>query len=220
VLDEFSVPPDKDLWGLLVGDCVHNLRSSLDNLCFALARLKQDPPPRPQRIQFPVHVDPDQFRRDRTVADTLEQLPAAAAQHLEQWQPFRRGDPQSIKADALNLLTYLSNQDKHRIPQVVLVSIDQGEHLAHLSFDSEKDAADFIAGPPDIQLFGGVPMEPGSLLMQVKGNRRIASSGGQVTVEPVPAIQTLVGLEGAMPVVAALCSHTAELMSYFGARFF
>jgi hypothetical protein len=220
ILEEFTVQPERSRWGLLIGDCVHNLRSSLDNLCFALARLKQDPPARPHRLQFPVFTNAERFRQDRSVAETLEQLPVEVVEHIQLWQPFQRVDPSAIKADALSLLTYLSNQDKHRIPQVVLVSVNQGAHLAHLSFDSEEDAAAFIGGPPDIQIFGGIPMEPGSVLMQVMGNRRIASSGGEVTVEPVPAIQTLIALEGAMPVVAALSAHTAELLSYFQTRFF
>jgi hypothetical protein len=56
--------------------------------------------------------------------------------------------------------------------------------------------------------------------MEVLGNRRIASSGGHATVEPVPAIQTLIDLEGAMPTVAVVCAHTEELFSNFQSRFF
>src|ERR1700687_4171461 len=105
VLEDFTVRPECSKWGLLIGDCVHNLRSSLDNLCFALARLKRDPPERPHRIQFPVFADAERFRHDPRVADTLSQLPAEVAGHIELWQPFRRVDQFAIKADALNLLT-------------------------------------------------------------------------------------------------------------------
>lgn len=34
------VPPDPD-WGLIIGDCIHNLRSALDHLAYQLAILGQ-----------------------------------------------------------------------------------------------------------------------------------------------------------------------------------
>lgn len=39
VLDKFAVLPSIELWGMMIGVCVHNLRSALDNLCFNAARL-------------------------------------------------------------------------------------------------------------------------------------------------------------------------------------
>jgi hypothetical protein len=53
VLDEFAVVPPIELWAMMIGDCVHNLRSALDNLCYSAARLKSDPPDDPLGIQFP-----------------------------------------------------------------------------------------------------------------------------------------------------------------------
>ena len=44
VQEEFAEPPPFEQWGLLLGECAHNMRSALDNLAYALARLHKDPP--------------------------------------------------------------------------------------------------------------------------------------------------------------------------------
>jgi hypothetical protein len=217
ILEQFTEPPLRDEWGLLIGDCVHNLRSALDNLCFALAVQRCDPPRDPRGIYFPVSGNADTFAR--SAKSTLEQVSPQVADCLRQWQPFNRGAQDAIARDALNLLHHLSSQDKHRVPQVVLISLNQRDHLVNMEFDTSADALAFVQGPPDMQLHGGV-VEPGTVLVQAIGNRRIKKIEGRVTVEAVPAIQTLFALEGAIPTVAALCRHTAEIVRYFRDRFF
>jgi len=49
VIEPFSETPLKQ-WGLCIGECVHNLRTALDNLAFALARLVHDQPTSPDQI--------------------------------------------------------------------------------------------------------------------------------------------------------------------------
>jgi hypothetical protein len=219
VLEGFAESPACDQWGLQIGDSVHNLRSSLDNLCFALARLRRDPPERPRLVQFPIFHDADEFRRDRRVAATLEQLPPEAATRVELWQPYRRVSEEVIKRDALNLLGHLSNQDKHRLPQVVLMAVNQRNHTVALKFASEDDASAFV--PPQITVFPP-PVVSGSTLMEVRGRRpvAIATIGGRIEIEAVTAIQTLVGLEDAVQTLAALCSHTKQILEDFRERFF
>jgi hypothetical protein len=97
--------------------------------------------------------------------------------------------------------------------------VNQRDHLGKLTFASDDDAQAFIGGPPKVDIVGG-PVSLGSTLIEVRGNRRIGSIEGKATVEPVPAIYTLVGLEGAMPTLAALCKHTTEIFEDFRGRFF
>jgi hypothetical protein len=121
ILEEFKENPPIDYWGLVVGECVHNLRSALDNLCFSAARLQRGPPADPTGIQFPIFDDEQSYRK--RAAPTLRQLPEAAAQLLDHFQPFRMPDRQQIEHHALLALQYLSNQDKHRVPQVALFTV-------------------------------------------------------------------------------------------------
>jgi hypothetical protein len=39
-----------------------------------------------------------------------------------------------IEKHALRMLQYLSNQDKHRIPQVALLQVHQANHTQQLTF--------------------------------------------------------------------------------------
>ncbi len=65
IVEQFADPPPLEEWGVLVGECAHNLRSALDNLAFALARLRRDPPPDPGRIAFPIFTDNRSSKRRR-----------------------------------------------------------------------------------------------------------------------------------------------------------
>jgi hypothetical protein len=218
VVDQFGSPPLLEHWALLVGDCVHNLRSALDNLVYGLARLKADPPSDPRGIQFPIFTSKEAFEKSGAVKSTLQQLPHRAAELVTAWQPFHRETPDHIAADALNLLNHLSNQDKHRLPQVVLLSINQRDHQVQLRFDSDEDAQAFIDGPPKVELRTS-PIDVGTALIQVVGSRRIADMAGKVTIEAVPAIQTLRNLEGVVPVIDALGRHVTEIFQMFRGEF-
>jgi hypothetical protein len=80
ILEQFKEPPLSDEWGLLIGDCVHNLRSALDNLCFALAIQRCDPPSDPRGIYFPVSGNADTFAR--SAKSTLEQVSQPGSRRL------------------------------------------------------------------------------------------------------------------------------------------
>lgn len=210
ILEPYKLPPLLEHWGLLVGDCIHNLRSSLDNLCFALAKIHQDPPAKPKRIQFPIFDDQQRFASDSLARDTMRQIPAAAADLIERWQPFNRGDQALVERDALLRLSKLSNADKHQIPQVVLMAINQRDHRVKLQFENERDATAYIEGPPRTVIFDRA-MVPGSRIIEISGGRPIRSMEGQVTIEAVPAIVTSSGPEGVIPTTAALIDHTYQI---------
>src|SRR4051794_32749877 len=56
VFVEVIEEPPLDRWSLVAGDCVHNLRSALDNLIYAIAiyQSRQNPPPDDKSLQFPI----------------------------------------------------------------------------------------------------------------------------------------------------------------------
>jgi hypothetical protein len=216
VLDEFAVVPPIELWAMLVGDSVHNLRSALDNLCYSAARLRCDPPGDPRNIQFPI-LDNETAYREKA-ARTLRQLPNEAVQLLDHFQPFQMQDPEAIKRHSLLVLQHLSNQDKHRIPQVVLLRVAQHDHEQKLEFGSDAEAAAWISEPPNIVIEGG-PVWAGSALMTVTSIRPAGKIKGTLRLEAVPAVETVIGLEAAIATMNALGQQVLTIFEAFRLTF-
>lgn len=213
ILEGFMNPPMVDDWGLLLGECTHNLRSALDNLAFALARLRCDPPERPSKIAFPIFDTKREFeKRGRA---NVDQLPDQAITLIELIQPFQRNssaDKDSPDLDALVHLQRLNNTDKHRVPPVVLIAPTNVAHSVQVEFDSEEDAA--ANTPPDTTLWVG-PLEPGVVLLEYKTNRPIASVKGRFDGQAVVAIQTPKGYERADTYVQGITRYTGLVVEQF-----
>jgi hypothetical protein len=97
----------------VVGDCVHNLRSTLDHLAWELARLHGQPS-RPRGIAFPIFEVEDGLQysfRKKGIEMIAEVLPAAHPE-IEALQPYHRW--QDPKDHPLWILHELWNIDKHR----------------------------------------------------------------------------------------------------------
>lgn len=189
VLEEFAEAPALETWALVLGDCVHNLRSALDNLAFALARLEQDPPMRPGQIAFPICETKEDFdrRRERLFA----QLPRSASELIERLQPFQRDglpDKGTPDRDALVLLRWFSNADKHRVPAVVLLAPAAVKSSCSVEFLNEADAEANL--PPDQTAWLG-PLSPGTVLVEHRTSTPIASVKGQFDAHAIVAVETV-----------------------------
>lgn len=97
-------------WSLLIGDIVHNLRSALDNLAFALVSANVPTLSRPDRVQFPIFESEVEFVRKR--ARYIGGMDPAAQAVIERLQPYHRLDRKY--RSLLAVLHDLSNVDKHR----------------------------------------------------------------------------------------------------------
>ncbi len=106
-------------WGLFVGDLVHNLRSAVDHVAFALA--DRDSPNRGEdrATQFVIARDASEFNNSRW---HLKHLSRAHQDMVEREQPYQ--PPNSPDSHPLGLLERLSNVDKHRVVHVVQVATD------------------------------------------------------------------------------------------------
>jgi len=99
-------------FGVIIGDCVHCLRSALDQLVWGLARVPDS------RTAFPICRTEKEWITDApsrywSVPDTYISL-------INRAQPYHRGD--KAAEHPLALLSVLSNLDKHRgIPTIALV---------------------------------------------------------------------------------------------------
>src|ERR1039458_556639 len=71
VLHVAEIPSLQD-WTLIIGDCVHNLRSALDHLVYAIAMHEsgQNPPPKEDRLAFPIVDNP----ADRTAKEAIRRI--------------------------------------------------------------------------------------------------------------------------------------------------
>lgn len=213
----FAAAPPLEEWSLLLGECVHNLRSALDNLAFALARVRRDPPEKPNRIAFPICKDRAQFEKNGY--GNIDQLPPAAAMLIQKLQPFQRdGSPAfgTPERDALVLLQSLSNSDKHKVPSVVLVAPTDLTHNVSAAFYSDKDASANV--PPDATVWAG-PLQPGVVLMELRTNKPLASVSGAFEGHAIVAIQTPSELIAVAPTLRVLHRHTTLVVSQFGTFF-
>lgn len=98
---------------VIVGDAVHNLRSSLDHLAWRLALLTTDKPF--DRTQFPIALSPGEFN-SKTGQNMIRDLSPKHRAIVESLQPYNGPDtPDSFAPLALADLRCLSNTDKHRL---------------------------------------------------------------------------------------------------------
>jgi hypothetical protein len=188
ILNEFNEPAPVNDWSLAIGEYIHNLRSSLDNLAFALARLQQDPPSNPNVISFPIFQDKSQF--EKKARPRLNQLPAEAASLIEMIQPFQRDGSPALgtpESDALILLQWLNNTDKHRIPSLVLFPPSNLAHSFSVEYQSEEDAAANV--PPDMTIWTD-PLQAGAVLLEHRTKHPIASVKGECKVHAIISLQT------------------------------
>lgn len=92
---------------LIVGDFLFCVRSSLDQLVWALAKITL---PYPEGTQFPIldTRDPKRFERQ------TRGVPAGAVTIIESLQPYHGGDVAALRSHLLWRLNLLCNIDKHR----------------------------------------------------------------------------------------------------------
>lgn len=115
-------PPPLQRWSLLLGDAIHNLRSALDHLVYAISvhELKADPPPNERRCAFPIVDAAKDFGSQRKYIRDLS-LPVQAA--VESVQPYNR--KHALMPPLLAVLRDFDDADKHRLIKVVLQRPDE-----------------------------------------------------------------------------------------------
>jgi hypothetical protein len=103
----------KAQWGTIIGDCIQNLRSSLDHLIYALSAAPDGtPPPNADLCAFPITRQRDTFD-SKGMQRRIAELDGKARSLVRWWQPYRRGV--AYARHPLWLLHELSNWDKHRL---------------------------------------------------------------------------------------------------------
>ncbi|MEZ4554045.1 MAG: hypothetical protein R3B59_09060 [Dehalococcoidia bacterium] len=107
---------------LLLGDSIHNLRSSLDHLAYALAdKFTRGNIKNPHRIEFPI-TDSDELWQKRLWR--LSEVDPDDVAVIKSYQPYeavsRAGQPQGSRT-RLGMLRDLDDWDKHRLLTPVMI---------------------------------------------------------------------------------------------------
>jgi hypothetical protein len=203
-------------WGLGIGECVHNLRSALDNLTFALARLVHDQPANPDQIFFPIFQNRDRFERSQKVRKSLDQIPPQAASLIERLQPFQRDESESPVTpdnDPLVLLQWLNNHDKHRTPSLLCLNTPKEMHQSFsVEFYSEEDASANV--PPDVTVWLDA-LRPGVVLLEQKTNRPVAKVKGSFSLRVDVTLNVVNKQTPVIPILDQLGRYTTMVVNEF-----
>lgn len=142
------------LWGVMLGDAIHNLRSALDLLIWQLVLLDTGKPGTGEN-QFPICDTGASYwsgtkerpsmreRRLRGVSDAHKAV-------IDEEQPYRTWTPPSVNRP-LSVLRDLSNHDKHRLIHLTDFAVD---------FPSREALDDFFVANADAGERVGIRFEP------------------------------------------------------------
>lgn len=203
-------------WSLALGEIVYSLRSSLDNLIYVCAQTREDPPPRPRDLQFPIIQDSAQYAN--AVKHIAPQLPEAVADLLERVQPYQRDKPDvegRPELDPLVLLNWISNHDKHRMPVPFLVPPKEIQFSQTCEFASESDAAANV--PPDVVVHAG-PLAHGATLLEYRTKHPVSKVAGRFDITAQVAFETHAGVRELSEAVAQLAWYTRLVIDEFAKK--
>lgn len=161
VFGEIVNPPALNRWSLIAGDCVHNLRSALDSLVYAIAvhETGLNPPADERALQFPVASCPNDFKKQK---NRIRSLSPIVQSEIEKAQPYNVSHPEF--PPALELLGTLDIIDKHKMLNVVAAvphraSVEMTGHavisditMHRTGVDSKTEILSFTVDPPNRDL--------------------------------------------------------------------
>lgn len=187
VFRAINVRPIPPGWGVLIGDCVHNLRSALDHLMFAICH---PTPEQEHTVQFPIFSRRDSKGGRGGFRDARGMTPGAprgVRTVLESLQPYhRRKWPEAIR---LAQLRELANWDKHRLLLTAAASIVDSS----IRFQAE--------GTTSIvrEVFFKGLLKEGTVLARLEMG--YSEVGAKVDVDPASQISLLPVFDDGMPKV-------------------
>jgi hypothetical protein len=115
-----ATDPFPPLWGVLLGDAVHDFRCCLDHVAWALYKRGRTPnlsERKERNVGFPIHGTREGF--NRALDAKLPGVRRADRAIVRRYQPFTPGESRAER-HALTVLRDLSNDDKHRVIQPIV----------------------------------------------------------------------------------------------------
>jgi hypothetical protein len=199
---------------LIIGDCIHNVRSALDHLVFQLAILNRAEPEAASSVSFPVYLTSGQFR-NATKGKIEPFIDASAFTEIKKLQPYETGDGVN---DILWVLSQLDIFDKHRLfivakhkmrPTAFSITSPSGNFATELSpegkWKTAEDGAEIIRFR-----FSGLGQNPAK--MQVKVG----------VAETIQIEQTGLICDGEilLAVLSDCINYASAIVNHFGRLFF
>ena len=193
---EFDQPDDFARWGLMFGDCVHNLRSALDHVVYEIGVHESgtDPPPGWKKLMFPIMATESEFQkhgewRIKTLSDPVKAI-------IRRQQPYSRSGP----TDRTFMLRLHDSdiEDKHRQIRIVATSLVVGQAFVPLeggqSVGFERFDGPLLSGTPFLTLTFPEPrpemeMNDSSVKVGVALEARFDDSAGSEWLDPLSVLR-------------------------------
>ena len=141
-VERFQVGEEPPLrFGVILGDCVHNLRSALDHIIWQVTLLDGGTPD--DATQYPI-ASKSEGQFERMAERRIAGLNARHRAMVKQTQPYHRGDQAS--AHPLAMLADLSNTDKHRVVHTAfsIVGYDASSTLDQLAASAQQEVSPVV----------------------------------------------------------------------------
>ena len=199
--------PPLNEWSLLVGDCVHQLRSALDACIWDLVTASGVTPKNPQRIQFPIGYDAAKW--PDVVNDRLAGLPDDITERVRSVQPFNREEAER-QNDGLVILQRLNNTDKHQASIGVSVAMHQSSHEVSVKFATEE--ASERNTPPNVA-FGSQAFVNGATLAELHTIDPIERVDGEWGFVLGLTIDTPIGEQPAFETLENLVGYVSQVLA-------
>lgn len=179
-IERYVGPQPPLRWGVLLGDCVHNLRSALDHLICQIALLDGGTMEDCAKSQFPIASKSE----EQYELMAVRQLPGCLTEKhramVRQPQPFcSKNGPDS---NPLSVLAHFSNTDKHRLinPAIGFMDTDAGELLERMTRNYEG------AGPSPVHSWWmvkrGTALEEGTPWFRIVFDRELMKEPPKVEI--------------------------------------
>jgi len=134
---QLRMPTPPLVWGVVVGNIVHNLRSALDNLVWQLVLLNgEQPRSGPRGNDFPIFGRPVSDFKKAAATSLAGVAPQHVAQ-IEAVQPQNSSAHVALDAHPFAALSELANADKHRVLTPVSIGGPAGEEVL-VNFRTEE----------------------------------------------------------------------------------
>lgn len=129
-------------WSVAVGEVMHNLRATLDNLVWQLVVASDHQPG--QQHEFPIASDEGWYAK--RAAGKLRHVPAVTRAIIDQAQPYGR-PAQEMRFHPLWIVHHLNRIDKHHLLHVVAAYASGGKFYATPEMVAAKGSARLIYQP-------------------------------------------------------------------------
>lgn len=201
--------PPLEEWSLILGDALHNLRSALDVLVWALAQPASLSGGQQQRVMWPVVVDPEKWAD--VASRSLASVPADVVERIRRCQPFNRPEAERDR-DGLLLLHRLDIKDKHRLSLSARVQPTSAAVEQSVEFHDEAAAARNV--PPDVTIVSEAPTADGAILLRGWTVDPIKKIKGRVDLSYRAGISIDDNFTGVVDLLDGLGGHVTQAVQY------